>query len=53
MSEVKVIDDQLERALKILKKIAAGSCDELGDISTLADPEVIEGLVKNRIQGKL
>ena len=38
---------------RILKKIAAGSCDELGDISTLADPEVIEGLVKNRIQGKL
>ena len=33
---------------RILRKIAAGEADSLGDISTLADPAVVEDLVKNR-----
>ncbi len=33
---------------RILRKIAEGSVDNLGDISTLADPSVIESLVKTR-----
>jgi len=33
---------------RILTKIAAGSVDELGDTSTLADPSVVEALVKER-----
>jgi acetyl-CoA synthetase len=33
---------------RILQKIAAGKADELGDISTIADPEVVETLVKGR-----
>lgn len=35
---------------RILRKIAAGEIDSLGDISTLADPAVVETLVKNRRQ---
>jgi len=31
---------------RILQKIAAGKADQLGDISTIADPEVVETLVK-------
>ncbi len=31
---------------RILRKIANGQMDELGDVSTLADPEVVEQLVK-------
>ena len=31
---------------RILRKIAAGEADELGDISTLADPSVVEALLK-------
>ncbi|MBI5560019.1 MAG: acetate--CoA ligase [Deltaproteobacteria bacterium] len=34
---------------RILKKIAGGNTGELGDISTLSDPSVIDGLVKERI----
>ena len=34
---------------RILVKVAAGNLDELGDTSTLADPSVIDDLVKNRI----
>jgi acetyl-CoA synthetase len=34
---------------RILKKIAAGSVDELGDITTMADPTVVENLVKERV----
>ena len=30
---------------RILRKIAAGEYDELGDITTLADPAVVEKLV--------
>lgn len=34
---------------RILRKIANNEIDNFGDISTLADPEVVENLVKNRI----
>ena len=34
---------------RILKKIAAGKVDELGDTTTLADPTVVETLVKERL----
>jgi acetyl-CoA synthetase len=33
---------------RILKKIAAGATDDLGDISTLADPTIVEVLVNDR-----
>ena len=33
---------------RILRKIAENDPDNLGDISTLADPAVVEGLVQNR-----
>ena len=33
---------------RILRKIAANEDNELGDVSTLADPLVVENLVKNR-----
>ena len=33
---------------RILRKIAADELDNLGDISTLADPAVVEDLVANR-----
>ena len=35
---------------RILRKIAENQMDALGDISTLADPGVVEDLVKNRIR---
>jgi acetyl-CoA synthetase len=31
-----------------LKKIAAGEVDDLGDITTLAEPKVVDDLVKGR-----
>jgi acetyl-CoA synthetase len=34
---------------RILRKIAANEHDQLGDISTLADPSVVESLVKERM----
>jgi acetyl-CoA synthetase len=34
---------------RILRKIAHGQIDELGDVSTLADPSVVENLVSNRL----
>jgi acetyl-CoA synthetase len=34
---------------RILVKIAAGNTDSLGDTSTLADPSVVETLVKGKI----
>ena len=34
---------------RILRKIAAGEHDELGDVSTLADPGVVGELVENRM----
>ena len=33
---------------RVLRKIAAGNDGDFGDISTLADPAVVEGLVRNR-----
>ncbi|WGL16491.1 acetate--CoA ligase [Microbulbifer bruguierae] len=33
---------------RILRKVAADECDQLGDISTLADPGVVNDLVANR-----
>ncbi|MCP4468811.1 MAG: acetyl-coenzyme A synthetase, partial [Halieaceae bacterium] len=33
---------------RILRKIAENELDSLGDISTLADPSVVENLVANR-----
>ncbi|MDW7973614.1 MAG: hypothetical protein RMI01_10540, partial [Thermodesulfovibrio sp.] len=33
---------------RILRKIAAGAIEELGDTSTLADPSVVEELVSGR-----
>ena len=34
---------------RILRKIAGGETGDLGDISTLADPSVVEELVRNRV----
>jgi Acyl-coenzyme A synthetases/AMP-(fatty) acid ligases len=33
---------------RILKKVAANLLNELGDTSTLADPSVVDDIVKNR-----
>ena len=33
---------------RVLRKIAEGDVEHLGDISTLADPSVVDDLVKNR-----
>jgi acetyl-CoA synthetase len=35
---------------RILKRIAAGQVDDLGDVTTLADPTVVETLVRERIE---
>lgn len=37
---------------RILRKIASGETDSLGDISTLADPEVIDQLLNKRLSGE-
>ena len=34
---------------RILRKIAIGDTNELGDTSTLADPAVIDSLIKGRV----
>ena len=34
---------------RILRKIAANEHDQLGDVSTLADPDVVQSLIKNRL----
>jgi acetyl-CoA synthetase len=34
---------------RILRKIAANEYDQLGDVSTLADPSVVDSLIKNRL----
>jgi acetyl-CoA synthetase len=34
---------------RILRKIAHNQVEELGDTSTLADPSVVENLVKERL----
>jgi acetyl-CoA synthetase len=33
---------------RILRKVAANDYGELGDTSTLADPSVVEDLIRNR-----
>jgi acetyl-CoA synthetase len=33
---------------RILRKIAANDCADLGDVSTLADPAVVDGLIRGR-----
>jgi len=33
---------------RILRKIAAGDYEDLGDVTTLADPSVVEALVESR-----
>jgi acetyl-CoA synthetase len=33
---------------RILRKVASGAIDELGDITTLADPSVVDEIVKGR-----
>jgi len=37
---------------RILRKVAGSQFDELGDISTLADPNVVEEIIKNRVKMK-
>jgi len=34
---------------RILKKVAANDLGNLGDTSTLADPTVVDDIVKNRV----
>ena len=34
---------------RILRKIAANELDNMGDTSTLADPQVVDGLIANRL----
>jgi acetyl-CoA synthetase len=34
---------------RILRKIAEGDFDNLGDVSTLADPAVVPDLIKHRV----
>jgi acetyl-CoA synthetase len=33
---------------RILRKVAANEVDNLGDISTLAEPAVVEDIIENR-----
>jgi len=35
--------------IRILRKVAEGEVSSLGDTSTLADPTVVDDLVKNRL----
>ncbi len=34
---------------RILRKVAANELDNMGDLSTLADPNVVEDIIKNRV----
>jgi acetyl-CoA synthetase len=38
---------------RILRKVAGGEFDELGDTSTLADPSVVEDLIVNKVNLKI
>jgi len=38
---------------RILRKVADGEFDELGDTSTLADPSVVEDLIVNKVNLKI
>ena len=35
---------------RILRKIAANELDSIGDLSTLASPEVVQQLIDNRLK---
>jgi acetyl-CoA synthetase len=35
---------------RILRKVAANEIGELGDTTTLADPAVVDDIVKNRVK---
>jgi len=35
---------------RILRKIAEGEFDKLGDISTLLNPEVVDDIIKKRLR---
>ena len=35
---------------RILRKVAADKPDELGDVSTLADPSVVEEIVRQHLE---
>ena len=37
---------------RILRKIAADESDQLGDVSTLAEPSVVDNLVSSRLNKK-
>ena len=43
-----VRDRVLDADCRILRKIAAHEADNLGDISTLADPGVVQALIEKR-----
>jgi len=34
---------------RILRKVASGEISQLGDITTLADPSVVDDIVKGRL----
>jgi acetyl-CoA synthetase len=36
---------------RILRKIAANDLETMGDISTLAEPDVVDDLIQNRQSG--
>ena len=38
---------------RILRKVADGEFDTLGDTSTLADPDVVDDLIKNKLSLKI
>ena len=38
---------------RILRKVAGGEFDKLGDTSTLADPSVVEDLIANKVNLKI
>jgi acetyl-CoA synthetase len=37
---------------RILRKIAADESNQLGDVSTLADPSIVDDLVQERLNKK-
>ena len=46
-------DPQRQDQRRVLRKIASGQAEELGDVSTLADPSVVGKLVEDhRLQAK-
>ena len=37
---------------RILRKVASGEFDQLGDVSTLADPSIVDSLIENKPETK-